>query len=155
VDAGLPPEAFAACLRRRLAPERWPLPPDSLPADAVLVGGAVRDAALGRLEPQPDLDLVLAGGAIPLAERLARRLGGSCVVLDAERDMARLVLQGWTLDLARRQGPDLASDLGRRDFTVNAIALPLAPRKRGGRPHRRTGTPAAAAVGGRGGGQPA
>jgi len=127
VDAGLPPEAFAACLRRRLAPECWPLPPDSLPADAVLVGGAVRDAALGRLEPQPDLDLVLAGGAIPLAERLARRLGGSCVVLDAERDMARLVLQGWTLDLARRQGPDLASDLGRRDFTVNAIALPLAP----------------------------
>lgn len=127
VDAGLTPQAFAASLRQRLAPERWPLPLTSLPADAVLVGGAVRDAALGRLEPKPDLDLVVAGGAIALAWRLARRHRGTCVVLDADRDMARLVLQGWTVDLARRAGVDLAADLRRRDFTVNAIALPLAP----------------------------
>ena len=127
MDAGLTPQAFAESLRQRLAPERWPLQIESLPADAVLVGGAVRDAALGRLDEQPDLDLVVSGGAIALGRTLARSHGGTCVVLDAERDMARLVLKGWTIDLARREGPDLQSDLARRDFTVNAIALPLAP----------------------------
>lgn len=108
-----------------LAPERWPLDPALLPAGTVLVGGAVRDGLLGRLRERPDLDVVLPEGATALARRLARRLGGSCVVLDAERDIARLVLQGWSLDLARREGPDLATDLARRDYTVNAIALRL------------------------------
>ena len=127
MDGDLTPAAFAQHLRQRLAPERWPLPLSALPADAVLVGGAVRDAALGRLEDAPDLDLVVADGAIALAEQLARHHRGSCVVLDAERDIARLVLRGWTIDLARREGPDLTSDLARRDYSVNAIALPLAP----------------------------
>ena len=136
MDAGLTPEAFAESLRDRLAPERWPLPLTSLPVDAALVGGAVRDAALGRLEEQPDLDLVVSADAIQLGQTLARRHGGTCVVLDQERDMARLVLKGWTLDLARREGPDLASDLRRRDYTVNAIALPLQP---GSRPVDPTG----------------
>ena len=126
MDAGLAPEALAEALRQRLAPERWPLPLEALPSDAVLVGGAVRDAALGRLDEKPDLDLVVAADAIPMARSLARSQGGSCVVLDAQRDMARLVLRGWTLDLARREGPDLETDLRRRDYTVNAIALPLA-----------------------------
>ena len=108
-----------------LAPERWPLDPALLPPGAVLVGGAVRDGLLGRLGERPDLDFVLDEDATGLARRLARRLGGSCVVLDAERDIARLVLQGWSLDLARREGPDLRADLARRDYTVNAIALRL------------------------------
>ncbi|MFY8149198.1 MAG: CCA tRNA nucleotidyltransferase [Prochlorococcaceae cyanobacterium] len=117
----------AAGLRRRLRLERWPLPVHELPADAALVGGAVRDGLLGRLPERPDLDLVVAEDAIALTRRLARRNGGSCVVLDPERSIARLVLRGWTLDLARRCGPDLTSDLERRDFTINAIALPLEP----------------------------
>ncbi len=126
MDGGLTPEALGEALRQRLAPQRWPLPLEALPGDAVLVGGAVRDAALGRLEEKPDLDLVVAADAIALARRLARRQGGSCVVLDGQRDMARLVLRGWTIDLARREGADLDTDLRRRDYTVNAIALPLA-----------------------------
>lgn len=127
MTAGLTPTAFAEALRQRLALERWPLPPTALPADAALVGGAIRDAALGRLDERPDLDLVVPADAVSLAQTLARRAGGSCVVLDAERDIARLVLGGWTIDLARREGPDLTRDLLRRDYTVNALALPLAP----------------------------
>ncbi|MCX5948054.1 MAG: CCA tRNA nucleotidyltransferase [Cyanobacteria bacterium] len=115
-----------ARLSQLLAPERWPFDPALLPADTVLVGGAVRDALLGRLRQQPDLDLVVSGDAIALARSLARRIGGSCVVLDAERSMARLVLRGWTVDLARRIGTSLEDDLQRRDYTINAIALPLA-----------------------------
>jgi tRNA nucleotidyltransferase (CCA-adding enzyme) len=116
-----------AVLWQRLAPASWPLPSAALPGGSALVGGAVRDALLGRLAPQPDLDLVVPAEAIALGRRLAREHGGSCVVLDAERDMARLVLAGWTLDLARCEGGELGRDLLRRDYTANALALPLAP----------------------------
>ncbi len=85
----------------------------------------MRDALLGRLATRPDLDLVVPEDALALSRSLARRLGGSFVALDPERSIARLVLQGWTIDLARRVGDDLAADLSRRDFTINAMALPL------------------------------
>ena len=86
----------------------------------------MRDALLGRLGERPDLDLVVEGDALALARGLARRYGASCVVLDAERSIARLVIQGWSFDLARRMGESLEQDLARRDYSVNAIALPLA-----------------------------
>ena len=123
--AGLPVDQLARALRLRLAPEGWPLPLAALPAGTMLVGGAVRDALLGRLALRPDLDLVVPGDAVALARELARRLGGAVVVLDAERSIARLVLQGWTIDLARRMGANLQQDLLRRDYTANAIALQL------------------------------
>lgn len=126
VAGQLPADERALRLRQRLAPQHWPVPLDHFPAGCALVGGAVRDALLGRLAPCPDLDLVVPGGAIALGRQLARRCGGTCVVLDAERDIARLVLGGWTLDLARQEGSRLEQDLGRRDYTANAIALPLA-----------------------------
>lgn len=112
-------------LWQSLAPERWPVPPEAFPEGTVLVGGAVRDGLLGRLTERPDLDLVVPDDAITLGRRLQRRWGGSCVVLDPQRSIVRLVCAHWSLDLARREGADLESDLGRRDFTVNAIALPL------------------------------
>ena len=112
-------------LLKRLAPERWPLDPTLLPPGTALVGGAVRDALLGRLRSCPDLDLVVPDEVIRLGKKLARQLNGTCVVLDEERDMARLVLKGWTIDLARQAGTSLVDDLWRRDFCLNAIALPL------------------------------
>src|SRR5919198_4874156 len=50
------------------------------PAETVLVGGAVRDAVLGR--PPVDVDLALPAGAIELARRCADRLGGAPVGRD-------------------------------------------------------------------------
>jgi tRNA nucleotidyltransferase (CCA-adding enzyme) len=105
---------------------RWPLQPSDLPTGTVLVGGAVRDALLDRLGSHPDLDLVVPQGAIQLARQLAKHRRGTAVVLDAERDMARLVLGPWSFDLAAREGVDLISDLQRRDYSINAMALPLA-----------------------------
>ena len=67
----------------------------------------------------------MPGDAVALARQLARDHGGTCVVLDAERSIARLVLGGWSLDLARQEGSSLEADLGRRDYTINAIALPV------------------------------
>ena len=94
------------------------------------VGGAVRDLLLHRLHRDPltglpDLDLVVQEDAIALCRQLGRRHGGSVVVLDAERSIARLVIQGWSIDLARQEGDSLEHDLGRRDYRLNAMALPL------------------------------
>ncbi|MFM1800246.1 MAG: hypothetical protein RLZZ117_2524 [Cyanobacteriota bacterium] len=108
-----------------LAPEAWPLPLSLLPPGTALVGGAVRDGLLGRLRQRPDLDLVVPGDGLALTRRLARELGGTAVALDPQRSIGRLVLQGWTIDLARQQGRSLIDDLARRDFTINAMALVL------------------------------
>lgn len=119
------PIAISAIARQRLAIEGWPLQPKDLPAGTALVGGAVRDALLNRLGTHPDLDLVVPSGAIALTRKLAQRFRGSAVVLDAERDMGRLVLGPWNFDIAAREGPDLATDLLRRDYSINALGLPL------------------------------
>ena len=47
------------------------------------------------------------------------------IKLDEERDIARLAVDGWTLDFARQVGKTLKDDLSRRDFRINAIALQL------------------------------
>ncbi len=89
-----------------------------------LVGGAVRDALLGRVSP--DLDFVVPANAIKLAFAVADALGVPAYVLDRERDTGRVILpEGRTsLDFARFRGPDLAADLRDRDLTINAMALP-------------------------------
>ena len=112
-------------LEQRLAITQWPVNPELFPTGTALVGGAVRDALLGRIETCPDLDLVLPTNVLSLTRRLAEQLGGTCVVLDEERDMARLVLRGRSIDLARQQGSSLEEDLERRDYSINAMAWPL------------------------------
>ena len=114
---------LAAIVWQRLKPDSWPVLPTELPSGSVLVGGAVRDALLDRLSDAPDLDLVVPDNALESTRQLARKLGGACVVLDEQRDMARLVLKGWTIDFARQDGETLETDLNRRDYRLNAIAL--------------------------------
>lgn len=99
---------------------------EALPVYAV--GGTVRDALLGRASH--DIDLAVAAGAISLAFRLADALSLPAYVLDAERDVGRIIVpaEGTTLDVARFRGPTLADDLLGRDFTINALALPAAGR---------------------------
>jgi poly(A) polymerase len=92
--------------------------------DAVLVGGAVRDVVLGRTPV--DADLAVPAGALDIARRCAERVDGTCVVLDAERGAARVVADGLTLDIADFRAPTLEGDLAGRDFTLNALAVPLA-----------------------------
>lgn len=95
--------------------------------DAFLVGGLVRDALLGRATH--DLDLLLFQDPLPLAHALAEALEGRVVPLDEERGVVRVVLRRggavWWVDLARAQAPTLEGDLARRDFAVNAMAVPL------------------------------
>ena len=120
-------DALLDQLKTRLAPAEWPLPLARLPQGTVLVGGAVRDGLLDRLQDQPDLDLVVPTDAIALTQALAKELHGTSVVLDAERSIARLVLGGWTVDIARQDGARIEDDLWRRDYRLNAIAVSLQP----------------------------
>lgn len=93
----------------------------------VLVGGAVRDAWLRRIRPERpvDLDVTVASGALAVARRLADRLGGAFVTLDAERGAARVVTLGRHIDLTDLRAPTLGADLRLRDYTVNALAVDL------------------------------
>jgi putative nucleotidyltransferase with HDIG domain len=100
--------------------------PDQIPL--YLVGGAVRDALLGR--STLELDFALPGQVMKYARLVANSIGAAFFPLDQERDTARLILAGppgqrRILDFAAYRGPDLESDLRGRDFTVNAMALDL------------------------------
>lgn len=93
-------------------------------AQVYLVGGTVRELALGGRTP--DLDLAVSCQTLELAQDLARALGGTYVLLDEAERTARVVAGGDILDLAEFRGPTLVDDLKGRDFTINAMALDLA-----------------------------
>ncbi|GAB4384309.1 MAG: CCA tRNA nucleotidyltransferase [Elainellaceae cyanobacterium] len=105
-----------------LSPQTWPISLDLLPPATYLVGGNVRDALLGRQADYLDLDFVLPSGAVKTAKAIANYYGAGFVLLDAERHIARIVLDKATVDFAQQVGDSLEEDLQRRDFTVNAIA---------------------------------
>jgi tRNA nucleotidyltransferase (CCA-adding enzyme) len=160
LEAALSAELFALlCEAGKLAIERG----DSL----YLVGGFVRDllltmllandpASKAKTSPRFDLDLVVEGNAIALAQRLQRRNGGRV------RSHSRFGTAKWILDHAIPWGGDagvgpevfltsldfvtartefyrhpsalpeveqssIRQDLHRRDFTINTLALRLTP----------------------------
>ena len=108
-----------------LNPRDWPISISDLPPGSALVGGSVRDALLNKLSQKPDLDFVIPTNAINFSENLSKKFNGTFIKLDEKRDIARLVINGWTLDFARQVGENLQDDLLRRDFRINAIALRL------------------------------
>jgi poly(A) polymerase len=93
---------------------------------AWVVGGAVRDALLGR--PTADVDLVVSGDARTIARTLARGAGGPAFELSGEFGAWRVIgpERRWQVDVTPLQGSSLDEDLSRRDFTINAMAEPLA-----------------------------
>lgn len=98
---------------------------------AYVVGGAVRDRILSlpqRTDSGPgDIDLSLASPVATRAEEFADQTGATAIVMGDERGHVRLIDPGdernW-IDLTGFAG-DLEADLDRRDFTVNAMAVPL------------------------------
>lgn len=128
-----PPEIDRGGLAARVGElELGPLLEAAGPVRLFLVGGAVRDLLLGR--ERADLDVAVEGDAA----FLARRLGGE--VREHERFRTAVAQLGERrVDLATTRAetyarpgalPEvapagLADDLARRDFTVNAMAVPL------------------------------
>jgi poly(A) polymerase len=90
-----------------------------------IVGGAVRDAALGG--EVRDLDLAVAGDPKPVARAVAAELGDHAFELSAEFRTWRVVSRqhGWQVDLTALRGESIEADLAERDFTIGAVAVPL------------------------------
>ncbi len=108
-----------------LNPKKWPINFSDLPPGSALVGGSVRDGLLNNLAQKPDLDFVIPTDALEFSKKLSKKINASFVKLDEKRNIARVVVNGWTLDFARQVGKNLEDDLLRRDFRINAIALKL------------------------------
>jgi hypothetical protein len=91
--------------------------------EAYLVGGAVRDELLGR----PVLDVDIACREPERAARAYRRAAGGAVFLLSGRHGAWRVAfpDGRTVDFTLLRGR-IDEDLAGRDFTINAIARPVA-----------------------------
>ena len=94
-----------------------------------LVGGFIRDALLKR--ETADIDIALAADALEIAPGIADALGGRFIRLDEVNRMGRVVVAGqapsggrWQLDFSAFEG-GIEQDLGRRDFTIDAMAVDL------------------------------
>jgi len=95
-----------------------------------LVGGFVRDLLLKR--DTADIDIALAADVLEVAPRLADALGGRFIRLDEANKVGRVVVKDkkapsggrWQLDFAAFEG-SIERDLGRRDFTIDAMAVDL------------------------------
>lgn len=96
------------------------------PTGTWIVGGAVRDAALGR--EVTDLDLAVAGDPGHAAKAIAAELGEHAFELSAEFGTWRVVARDrdWQVDATVLRGEGIDADLAARDFTIGAVAVPLA-----------------------------
>ena len=96
-------------------------------SSAWVVGGALRDAALGR--EVIDVDLAVQEGAEESSARaIAAAAGGFAFSLSERFATWRVSSResDWQLDLAPLRGGSIEADLGTRDFTINAMGLALA-----------------------------
>ncbi len=103
-----------------------------------LVGGVVRDLLLG--QTNLDLDLVVEGNAIELAQQLVEINHGK-ITTHPRFNTAKLQWDKWSVDLATARSEtyakpgalptitpgSISNDLFRRDFTINAMAIELNP----------------------------
>lgn len=120
-----------ARLRNILVQARIPLLASLLTpgVECFLVGGALRDWQLGR--PVSDFDFAVSCDPTELARKFAEAVDGHWFMLDAERRQSRVVTRPQdapplSYDFAPFRADDLAGDLRLRDFTINALALPIA-----------------------------
>ena len=99
----------------------------ALPGDegVWIVGGAVRDAALGH--EVSDLDLAVVGDPGAAAKAIGKEIGEHAFELSAEFGTWRVVShrRGWQVDVTALRGEGIEADLAERDFTVGAVAVPL------------------------------
>jgi len=104
-----------------------------------IVGGFVRDWLLGR--KTNDIDIAVVGDAVTIAREVAGEIGGKFVLLDDINAIARVVViedkqttvisqnqeshgEEWHFDFSSFT-EDIETDLTRRDFSINAMALEL------------------------------
>ena len=94
--------------------------------EGYLVGGAVRDALMGR--DAEDIDIAVGADAECVARAIADALEAGYARLHDDWQAARVVLRDADgmryVDITTIRG-GIEGDLRRRDFTINAMALPI------------------------------
>ncbi len=91
---------------------------------AYIVGGFVRDWLLDK--ETNDIDIAVSGDALEIAKKVAEDTAGKYVLLDEANKVARVVFPGGEQQLCLDFVTFLNTieeDLGRRDFTINAMAI--------------------------------
>jgi putative nucleotidyltransferase with HDIG domain len=93
--------------------------------EAWLVGGSVRDLLLDR--PLRDVDVAVAGDPEAAARAVGAAIDGPVFRLSEAFGAWRALdrQRGVACDVATLQGATIGDDLAARDFTVNAMAVPL------------------------------
>ena len=93
-----------------------------------IVGGCLRDNFFQK--ESYDIDFIVKGqNAIELAEQFAQKTGKYFILLDKKYEIARVVDNDKLhyFDFARCENDDISCDLGRRDLTINSIAMEIFP----------------------------
>ena len=112
---------------------------EKLGLETYVVGGYVRDLLMGR--DTNDIDLMVAGDGIAFARALADRLGVGRVVAFERFGTAMIPLKHTQVEVATARSESyqpesrkpevkpgsVRSDMSRRDFTVNALAVSIRP----------------------------
>jgi poly(A) polymerase len=96
---------------------------------AYIIGGFIRDWLLGK--QSNDVDIAVEGNALSIADEVAKNLGGKFVLLDEVDGIARVIINKkheWHFDFSSFSG-SIESDLARRDFTIDAMAVELSQLK--------------------------
>ncbi|MEE2876811.1 MAG: HD domain-containing protein [Candidatus Neomarinimicrobiota bacterium] len=110
---------------------------ESVGTKVYIVGGYVRDALMKR--KVTDIDLMVEEDGIAFAEKLASRIGSKKVVPFEKFGTAQIPVGNGIVEIASARTEtyepdsrkpavnvaDLATDLSRRDFTINAMAVSL------------------------------
>ena len=94
-----------------------------LPSGSFLVGGYVRDLILRRLNSKIDVDIVVPKNAIEIGKKIMNNFQGKLIILDAVREVVRIIFEHITVDIANQSSPSIENDLRSRDFSINSIAF--------------------------------
>ena len=110
---------------------------DRTEIETYLVGGVIRDRIMGR--ETNDIDIAVVGNGIDFAVQLANEIGLNKVVKYEKFGTAMIPYHNYTIEVATARSEEyeddsrkpeveagsLEEDLKRRDFTINALAMPL------------------------------
>lgn len=96
--------------------------------ECYLTGGYVRDKLFNSKNNPQDMDLVYYGNFELLISELKLK-GIIFFPLKKEVGIYRASIEGCIIDLSKMKGDTIKEDLGKRDFTLNSIALKLLDNK--------------------------